>query len=180
MRHGSRRTFLTVEECDCIQIRELAAAGVFATENAPFGALSWPDGAGASQTYRVVRVREKTCLLLVPLGESPGTQAQSIEITRSSCNYGSFRYWFHCPGLFGQPCRRRVTALFRPPDVLLFACRTCHRLTYRSAQTHDARVDRIAQDPCLMLDLLQSGNLRHRLLAVAAANKLRERLRQRR
>jgi hypothetical protein len=177
MRSGSRRTFLTIEECDGIRIRELVAAGVFVPENAPFGSLSWTRDASAAQAYRLIRIREKTLFLLVPGPESSGKQAQYIEITKSPCNFGGFRSWFRCPGLLDQPCGRRVTALFRPPKMDLFACRSCFRLSYRSVQQHDARLDRIAQDPGLVLGLLQSENLRHRLLGVAAAIKLRGRLR---
>jgi hypothetical protein len=175
MRHSSRRTFLTVEECDGIRIRELVAAGVFAAKNAPFGTLSWTANAVAAQPYKLVRIQEKMFFLLVPVPRSSTKQAQYIEITRSPCNYGGFRSWLRCLGLPGRRCGRRVTALFRPPEEALFACRTCHCLTYQSVQKHDKRVDRIARDSCLIVDLLQGRNLRHRLLALAAASKLRSR-----
>jgi hypothetical protein len=54
------------------------------------------------------------------------------------CNYGGDRRWLLCPR-----CFKRVAKLYRPLDEVLFACRQCHQLTYRSAQCHDARLDRL-------------------------------------
>ncbi len=141
---------LTVEESAALRIRDLVTAGVFAAENTPSGTLSYPDRANATQDYKVIRIREKTWLLLVP-------------------------------GLLGRPCGRRVSALYLPPgSSTLFGCRHCYNLSYRSIQRHDKRVDRAARNPALILDLLDSKTLRHQLVAVAALNKLRARLRSRR
>jgi len=37
-------------------------------------------------------------------------------------------------------CGRRCRCLYRPEKASRFACRLCHGLTYRSAQTHDKRL----------------------------------------
>jgi hypothetical protein len=171
---------ITVEESAALRIRNLVAAGVFAAENAPFGNLSYPDRADVTQAYKVIRIHEKTWLLLVPDPKLCVNQAQYVEITQSLCNYGGHRYWFRCPGLLEPPCGRRVSALYWPPGSPLFACRHCHDLTYRSVRTHDSRVDRAARNVGLILDLLDSKNLRHQLVGVAALSKLRARLRPRR
>ena len=43
------------------------------------------------------------------------------------------RWWFICPATAdGVPCGRRVKKLYLPPGAVVFACRTCHDLTYPS------------------------------------------------
>jgi hypothetical protein len=37
--------------------------------------------------------------------------------------------------------------LYRPDPSSGFACRACHNLTYKSAQSHDARLDRLLKIP---------------------------------
>jgi hypothetical protein len=50
-------------------------------------------------------------------------------------NYGGRRWWFTCPlSRNGRTCLRRVGKLYLPPGAKYFGCRTCYRLTYRSAQ----------------------------------------------
>ena len=61
------------------------------------------------------------------------------------CNGGT-RRWLLCPA-----CFRRVGKLYRPLNEVLFACRQCHQLTYRSAQCHDARLDRLLKVPVEIL-----------------------------
>jgi hypothetical protein len=41
-------------------------------------------------------------------------------------------------------------------------------LTYASAQNHDARINRLAKDPVMLVALLRSPDIRKRLLAVSA------------
>jgi hypothetical protein len=42
---------------------------------------------------------------------------------------------------------RRVGKLYLPPGERYFGCRCCHRLTYRSVQEHDKRVDWLRKHP---------------------------------
>ena len=56
--------------------------------------------------------------------------------------FESFRHWFKCPS-----CGMRSYKLYRPNPSSGFACRACHNLTYRSAQKHDARLDRLLKMP---------------------------------
>ncbi len=72
-------------------------------------------------------------------------------------NYGGRRWWWICPLVKGgRPCRRRVGKLYLPPGALYFGCRHCYQLTYTSAQEHDPRVSRLANDP-LALYAAMSG-----------------------
>jgi hypothetical protein len=62
--------------------------------------------------------------------------------------YGGRRWWWICPlTKNGRQCGRRVGKLYLPPGGLYFGCRQCYALTYESAQEHDPRVSRLANDP---------------------------------
>jgi hypothetical protein len=66
------------------------------------------------------------------------------------------------------PCDRRVAKLYLPPGGRYFGCRECYRLTYRSAQEHDARVGALLKDP----EALEAGLLARRCGAPAPAPRL--------
>jgi len=52
-----------------------------------------------------------------------------IELTRTPCNYGGYRYWFLCPlARKGMMCGRRSGVLYKAGDY--FGCRHCYNLTY--------------------------------------------------
>ncbi len=58
-----------------------------------------------------------------------------IPLDFTSPGFGGLRSWFRCPA--STPvgtCGRRVGKLYLPPGEAVFACRECHRLTYRSCQ----------------------------------------------
>jgi hypothetical protein len=80
------------------------------------------------------------------------------------CNYGGERRWLLCPR-----CFKRVAKLYRPPDEVLFACRLCHELTYRSTQCHDAKLDRLLKAPAEVLEqMIASPNYSVALLGIKA------------
>jgi hypothetical protein len=55
---------------------------------------------------------------------------------------GLRQYLWQCPGLAeDEPCDHRARALYLPPQGGTFACRKCHRLTYRSCR-HDKNAAR--------------------------------------
>ena len=49
---------------------------------------------------------------------------QSIQISKTPCNYGGYRYWFICSN-----CKRRVGVLYRQG---YFKCRHCLGVNYRT------------------------------------------------
>src|SRR6185369_10595101 len=63
------------------------------------------------------------------------------------------RWWFECPievgsdGEFPIKCLNRCAVLYLPPDGEKFGCRKCHRLAYRSSQTHDKRRMQVRKPP---------------------------------
>ena len=80
------------------------------------------------------------------------------------CNYGGERRWLLCPR-----CFKRVAKLYRPPDEVLFACRLCHELTYRSTQCHDAKLDRLLKARAEVLEqMIASPNYSVALLGIKA------------
>lgn len=101
------------------------------------GRLVWDDGERdivvASFTVTMHRRRlfniSFSCL-------GTATLRQTIELSFSPTNFGGQRLWFMCPGEAGEKsCSRRTDFLYLLPDARFFACRQCHRLTYRSSQT---------------------------------------------
>jgi len=61
-----------------------------------------------------------------------------VRLESSRPPFGGLRWWWRCPVV---TCGKRVLKLYLPPGSGVFACRSCHRLTYTSAQEHDSRVD---------------------------------------
>jgi hypothetical protein len=80
----------------------------------------------------------------------------SLQTTRP--RFGGLRWWFTCPlTLNGAGCGRRVGKLYLPPGARYFGCRVCHKLTYRSAQEHDKRVDALRRNPEALLALMENA-----------------------
>lgn len=63
-----------------------------------------------------------------------------IRISRTACNYGGYRSWFHCP-----TCDAKINSLFLASNQ--FGCRACHKLAYKSQSmsTYDRKVDQYHQ-----------------------------------
>jgi hypothetical protein len=76
------------------------------------------------------------------------------------------RFCLLCPR-----CSRRAFKLYKPVHMQVFACRSCHNLSYTSVQKHDARLDRLLRvpDATLLQLLAQRKNVTWRLLAARAA-----------
>ena len=74
----------------------------------------------------------------------------SLPLESSPCRFGGVRWFVRCS------CGRRVVKLYLPPGGSRFACRTCGRLTYESAQEHDARVGHLRRNPELMWSLIHA------------------------
>jgi len=73
----------------------------------------------------------------------PELDRQELPLVPIYPYFGGERWWVRCEGLEGgwgwrPSCGRRVRTLFRPRGARFFACRECHRLTYRCRQQHRA------------------------------------------
>jgi hypothetical protein len=126
------------------------------------GTLTWSRGTEvvASVGYEVVAAAGG---LAVRLGYTwtptfpPGAAVEvtlDIRLVRGSVPNGGSRWWGVCPLATGdRACGRRVGKLYLARGCRLFGCRACHRLTYRSRQSHDKRVSRLARDPDALMRL---------------------------
>ena len=96
-----------------------------------------------------------------------------VKVTSTGCRLGGRRFWLRCPmQRNGVPCDREVLRLYLPPGGLMFGCRHCHNLTYRSCQDHDKRVDALARDPFAVEMALKSPSPKLVSLGVRAYNRL--------
>jgi hypothetical protein len=153
-----------VEECRALDLRELARDGPYVPGRS--GVLRWLLGGQETGaiSYQVVPSEGGGRLLLVSSyrwskDEEEGQPIKvpiPLETTRP--HFGGLRWWGCGPlQVRGVPCLRRVAKRYLPPASRYFGCRHCHELTYKSAQTHDKRVDALRRNPGLLADLL--GNL---------------------
>jgi hypothetical protein len=81
-----------------------------------------------------------TRVLVIDSGDDRRKQTIRLERAR----LGWYSGWlFRCP----TDCGRRVRKLYALPKWMVFSCRKCAGLTYRSVQQHDSRVDLARRDP---------------------------------
>jgi hypothetical protein len=149
-RRSGKKT--VVEDCRVIDLGELARSGSFKQGTA--GLLRWLRGGQevSSLSYRVASsaARDGGLVLVLDYRISRTGEAVTIpiplEVTRP--HFGGLRWWGRCPLLVnGVGCGRRVAKLYCPPGARYYGCRHCHRLTYRSVQEHDKRVDFLRRHP---------------------------------
>ena len=79
------------------------------------------------------------CLMIESTG---GGRKQSFQLEQVQLGW-YFGLLFLCL----SDCGRRVRRLYALPKWMVFTCRQCAGLTYRSTQTHDSRVDLARRDP---------------------------------
>ena len=151
-----------VENCWPLDVYTLRKAGVLDPEFAEVRAtLSFGEqfkiGVHFSRFPEpIIRVRYKSDYC--PTDE-PYDCDYAIKLTTTACHFGGYRYWFVCPRWgCGWWCRRRVAKLWLPPGGDFFWCRQCYDLTHYSAQTHDDRVNKLAQNPSQMAAYMFSGD----------------------
>jgi hypothetical protein len=54
---------------------------------------------------------------------------ETVRLSYTLQKFGGKRAWLHCP-----QCDKRTRSIHCPPDAIRFLCRTCHDLSYVSAQ----------------------------------------------
>ncbi|MEI6352771.1 MAG: hypothetical protein WCO35_02430 [Candidatus Nomurabacteria bacterium] len=60
-----------------------------------------------------------------------------INLTKTNCNYGGYRYWYICPLIINEkPCERRVGIIYAGK---YFGCRHCYKLKYESQSNSNYR-----------------------------------------
>jgi len=178
---------LTTEECRVLEIGPLVCAGIFREPLATSLTIAWPDMVGCEHVglegvlYRwaaeewLLTLRHSIAHSSLP---EPLALPISLRITSNPCNYGGSRFWLRCPQVREGRliCRRKVAKLFLIPGGSCFGCRDCLNLTYRSAQSHDSRLDKLLKNPFLFHWALTSPKRSLMFLGLKAYRKLVERL----
>jgi hypothetical protein len=143
----------TVEECLILDIGLLAREGALVPWHT--GNISWSRGGKESSSigFTVRPMEAGLCLVLNytwKLGGAADCEVvqETIRLESTPMRFGGVRWWAWCPlAVDGRNCCRRVGKLYLPPGGRYFGCRSCYRLTYRSAQEHDKRVDFLRKHP---------------------------------
>jgi hypothetical protein len=138
----------------------------------------YPGGGGFSVSYELdtresedafVRLWHSSAWTVTRRRESADYR---VRLTATHPYFGGLRWCFVCPLIAdGVACNRRVGKLYLPPGARYFGCRHCHRLTYRSVQEHDKRVDALRRNPEALKaieDNLEEASLQQLCLALKA------------
>jgi hypothetical protein len=135
-----------VDEVHRLDLRDLRRNGFFEGEARPIWSSSWTWGFATKPTSVVYYRRIDTehgpeVVALVhtegPEGGAGELIAYGVRLEWTPCHFGGLRPWWRCPLVTnGVACRRRCRILYRPYGSRYFGCRHCHRLSYRSRQTH--------------------------------------------
>lgn len=170
---------LTVEQCRILRVESMQRDGVFRSATGSSWTTTWKDYAGfieAAIGYVVVRKGSELALIIDPEQAKQYLGMRilgryEVPITSTRPHFGGARFWFRCPV---RHCGKRVSRLYLPPGGQIFGCRSCHYLTYKSAQTHDPRPYELARDIDAMENALHSGNFRQQMLGARALLLQRE------
>ena len=150
-RWGYHNKATTVEDCRVLDLGEFARKKVFVPWYA--SSVSWSRGEEvvASIGYTVRPAGDGLILQLSYRWTRAGETGEDVELPirleTTPLYFGGCRWWGICPLVGnGQACNRRVGKLYLPPGGRYFGCRICYRLSYRSAQEHDKRVDALRRN----------------------------------
>ena len=108
-----------------------------------FGTVTWKNndmaGFSPSVEYLVNSWSEEEIRLqfnyTIVRGNAERQIVQEIILRSMALNYGGSRWFFICQlARNGLTCNRRMATLHLPPHEILFGCRYCYDLTYRSCQ----------------------------------------------
>jgi hypothetical protein len=163
----------TVENCRELDLGRLARDGAFVPWHT--GSLRWLRGEveTGSISY-TVRPLEADLMLVLSYTFTATGQAveEPVILENTPTRFGGVRWWGRCPLVVeGRPCRRRIRKLYLPPGGRYFGCRSCYRLTYKSAQEHDKRVDFFRRHPEALAAIVNNpaGALDSRLILALKA-----------
>jgi hypothetical protein len=171
----------TVEDALVADVSELTRKGLIPREpSSRTGYLRWTVGeADRASMGFTVDTRDEGRAFVRFFYESKGTPMDyRVGLVKTLPPLGGVRWWWTCPAL---GCGRRVVKLYLPPAGAFLRCRTCHRLTYKSAQEHDPRVDALLRNNGAGVDAAfrdirspspETLDFRTLLLAVKAEGKM--------
>jgi hypothetical protein len=148
-RWEGHRKATTVEECCELDLGLLARQGTFRPGYA--GSVRWSRGREEISSIGLLVLPATPGLLLMlnyRFGQSGENVEVPIRLENTTLHFGGVRWWGRCPLMVNNIlCTRRVRKLYLPPGGRYFGCRTCYRLSYRSVQEHDKRVDALVRNP---------------------------------
>ena len=165
-RWGLHSKATTVEECLALPTTHVRAALSAVADDGQirrFGGLQWGiRGEVTSSIGYTVFARGRVPVVrlqytVTRLGGDKTSYDYQVLAVSTVPHFGGRRWWWICPLMkSGVSCWRRVGKLYKPPGAVYFGCRQCYELTYTSAQEHDPRVSRLANDP-MALYVAMSG-----------------------
>jgi hypothetical protein len=177
-RWREHRKAKTVEDCRVLDLGKLAREGCLVAGYR--GSVRWLQGdkETASLSFLVGSVDDRLVLTLTYAWRPLDGEVQEVEehvlLERTPMRFGGFRLWACCPIVVaGRSCLRRVWKLYMPPGVGYFGCRRCNRLTYRSVQEHDKRVDFLRRNPKALAATMHDRTLKGLNLAFKALRSRR-------
>ena len=144
-RWGWHRKKRTVEGCRHVTVKALFAGKPPMPGRS--GTLTW--ASGASVGYAVTPDPAVRLTYSVPSAAGDRLPVNyTVPLVAGTVPNGGAKWWFVCPlSVNGRSCGRKCGMLYLPPGATYFGCRTCHRLAYRSCQTHDKRVSQLVKNP---------------------------------
>lgn len=181
MGRWSLTTRLTVEKCKDIDVFWLRRNDWFCGFRS--GTIAWRNSHGEETSSVGIQVEvfpdregEDYVRFIYTSTNRGGEETNlnyKVQLVKTPCYFGGFRYWFICPlTTNGVYCGRRVGKLYLPPNGLYFGCRHCYNLTYKSCQEHDKTLDWARKlPPDILRKMLESGDPRTALLGIKAVFK---------
>ena len=147
---------LVVQAACSLDVLDLQRERLFSKGSGYCWTRSWKRGAKVMATVRC-RLEGEAEVSAVRLSyvilDSTGSRRPydyRVPIIHTHCTFGGTRPWFQCPR-----CEVRRRILYLPPTDDIFACRECHRLTYRCRQLHRNRLYEGVTRPLEVLDQLE-------------------------
>ena len=125
------------EDMLCLSVHEVHRRGFLKPGASCLWTWTWTSGDKSSISLQALAGALRLHFKVRADGEDWQDVAQVVGLEHTPCHYGGSRPWFRCPR-----CGRRVAKLF---GGVLFLCRKCHGLAYRSqAETYSDRCFRRA------------------------------------
>lgn len=173
----------TVEDCTVLDVADLTRKGLLPRTPAwGWKSLRWTSTATgeevASIGFMVDTEDERDPFVRLDYRTNGNPRDYRVRLESSRPPFGGLRWWWRCPVV---ACGKRVQKLYLPPGSGIFACRSCHRLTYTSVQEHDARVDRLVRGGLERLPwgAVETMPVRSLLLSLKAQTKLVKKMERR-
>ncbi|OPZ62136.1 MAG: hypothetical protein BWY86_00541 [Candidatus Aminicenantes bacterium ADurb.Bin508] len=132
----------TVEDSLVLEITELTRKKYIRPDSWTAGGIRWTNSRTGEETASIGFNADTVSGRFHLSYRHRGTPVDySLRLESSPCRFGGVRWWWRCA------CGRRIVKAYLPPGSSRFGCRTCHRLTYESAQTHDKTADAFRRNP---------------------------------